>query len=310
MANNWRSNNALIRRAIFLIAFSGSLAAVIVGCHAASQTKRPSLSSSSVPKTSNNISYEGVSFTFDPLLASEVKAETAPQVTDGKPCDIWPEHPAFTLVGLRRAQIRVFPLKEFREAFAIASKKGNEGVIYPQNPPEWTTYFDEEVRVLKMLLQAKPEPREVGRFVARARGEKGCSAEMPFLPMWEACQAFVGRLRYVNFKNGQGVFFLTQWDRETAKVSNDAIEYAFQGITADNRYWIYAEFSVAAPFLPNGNEVEVMAWKEKNYLLSHKSKKYQAYLRPVLAKLEALPANKFQPSLDLLEQLIKSLEVH
>ncbi len=46
-----------------------------------------------------------------------------------------------------------------------------------------------------------------------------------------------------------------------------------------------------------------------NYLLSHKSKRYKEYLRPVLARLEALPTNKFQPNLDLLEQLIGSLEV-
>lgn len=127
--------------------------------------------------------------------------------------------------------------------------------------------------------------------------------------MWEASQAFVGRERYVNFKNGKGVFFLTQWDRETTQLSNDGLEYAFQGITNDGRYWIYGEFSITAPFLPNGEEPEVMAWNEKNYLLPHRSKKYQEYLRPVLAKLEALPANEFQPNLELLEQLIQSLEV-
>ena len=71
----------------------------------------------------------------------------------------------------------------------------------------------------------------------------------------------------------------------------------------------YAEFSVAAPFLPKGDEPEVVAWNEKNYLLSHKSKEYQNYLRPLLTKLETLPANKFQPKLELLEQLIGSLEV-
>jgi hypothetical protein len=38
-------------------------------------------------------------------------------------------------------------------------------------------------------------------------------------------------------------------------------------------------------------------------------KEYQNYLRPVLTKLDALPANKFQPNLELLEQLIGSLEV-
>jgi hypothetical protein len=239
-------------------------------------------------------------------------------MTDGKPSDIVPEHPAFTLAGYPRPrgltendpELRVFSITKFREAVAVASKDYAKNVIYPPNPPDWTTYFDEEVRVLKALLAAKPTQANVGRFLAKARGEPGCSAEMPFLPMWEACQAFAGHLRYVNFKNGKGVFFLTQWDRETTQISNDGLDYAFQGITDDGQYWIYAEFSVAAPFLPKGDEPEVVAWNEKNYLLSHKSKQYQNYLRPVFVKLEALPANKFQPNLELLDQLIGSLAVN
>lgn len=53
----------------------------------------------------------------------------------------------------------------------------------------------------------------------------------------------------------------------------------------------------------------MVAWNEKNYLLPHRSKEYQNYLGPVFAKLEALPATEFQPNLDLLEQLIGSLDV-
>lgn len=282
-----------------------------------SDTLQSAPSTQVIARKTNAVNYGGVSFAFDPSLAPDVKSETIPASTEGKPSDIWPEHPGFTLRGSPRSraqsekdpQIRVFPLREFRDAVAVASKKGNEGVVYPQNPPDWTTYFDEEVRVLKLLLAAKPPQMNIGRFLAGARGTPGCSAEMPFLPIWEACMAFVGHVRYVNFKNGKGVFFLTQWDTEASQVTNGGLEYAYQGITNDGRYWVYTEFSVAAPFLPEGEEPEVVAWDQKNYLLLHKSKAYQDYLRPVLTRLEALPPNKFQPNLELLEQLIGSLEV-
>jgi len=265
----------------------------------------------------NHVDYAGVRFTFDPSLASSVESGTIPAVVEGMPADIVPEHPSFRLVGYPRIQnmrpsdpkIKVFSIAKFREAVSIASKADAKNVVYPLNPPDWTTYFDTEVRVLKALMASKPAQASVGRFLAKARGESGCSAAMPFLPMWKACQAFASHVRYVNFKNGQGVFFLTQWDTETEQISNDGLEYAYQGITNDGRYWVYAEFSVTAPFLPRGDEPEVVAWNEKNYLLSHKSKEYQNYLRPVLTKLEALPANKFQPNLELVEQLIGSLEV-
>jgi hypothetical protein len=266
--------------------------------------------------STKSVSYGGVSFTYNTSLATRIKSVTIPESNEGKPGDVVPRHPSFTLIGYPALQdsrfgqpeIKVFSIKRFRAAMAIASKEGNSHVVYPTNPPEWTTYFDEEVRVLKALLAAKPASN-VRELVARSRGEEGCSSAMPFLPMWEACQAFVGRVRFVDFKNGQGVFFLTQWDTETSQISNTSLEYAYQGITNDGRYWIYAEFSVRAPFLPTGVEPEVMAWNEKNYLLSHKSEKYQDYLRPVLAQLEALPADRFQPNLELLERLIASLEV-
>jgi hypothetical protein len=277
------------------------------------QVKPPS--GPAVPRTST-VNYKGVSFTFDPSIAPEVKAETIPAMVDGKPCDIVPEHPAFTLVGSplpkgfpdSDPQIRVFPIAKFREAVAAASKEDAKHVVYPPNPIHWTIYFDEEVRTLEALIKEKPTKANVRAVIAKARRGGDCS-QMPFLPMWEACQAFVAHLTYVDFKNGKGVFFLTQWDRETTQVTNEGLEYAFQGITNDGKYYVYAEFSVRAPFLPKGDEPDVVAWAEKNYLLSHKSKEYQNYLRPVLAKLEALSTDKFQPNLDLLEQLIQSLEV-
>jgi len=277
--------------------------------------RAPAMPPDTTVNRSEAVDYGGVTFICDSSLATKVKSETIPAMVEGQPCDVIPEHPSFTLVGYPHgrttrqfAEIKVFSLAKFREAFAIASVEGNKGVIYPPNPPDWSTYFDEEVRVLKTLLAAKPTAN-LGRFIADARGEKGCSAAMPFLPMWEACMAFVGHVRYVNFKNGKGVFFLTQWDRETEQISNEGLELAYQGITNDGRYWVYAEFDVAAPSLPNGDEPEVVAWNEKNYLLSHQSKTYQDYVRPIVAKLEALPANKYQPDLNLLEQLIQSLEV-
>ena len=304
------------RRTVLIVAWLG-----VASAFAGFPPPRPSratkdLSHSGRALNLREINYRGVRFSYDSSLAPSVKSETIPASVEGKPCDLWPQHPAFTFAdypsvsGLPEGfpQLRVFPLAEFRKAFDIAGKEYAKTVVYPPNPAPWTDYFNTEVRVLKELLAAKPKAK-VGAFLARARGEKGCRGAMPFLPMWEACQAFTSHVHYAGFKNGNGVFFLTQWDRETEQISNAGLEYAYQGITNDHRYWVYAQFSVSAPFLPSGKEPHVIAWNEKNYLLSHRSKKYQTYLRPVLAKLEALPANQFQPNLELLDKLIQSLEV-
>lgn len=259
------------------------------------------------------VRYKGIHFSFDRSLAAEVRAETIAAFVDGKPSDVVPEYPLFTLLGYpnsevqqMRSHVRVFRVDKFREAMATASDSYARSVLGPP-PPAWTINFDKEVQVLKLLLANQPQSN-VGRFLGKARGEKGCG-DMPFLPMWEACQAFSARVRYFDFKNGKGVFFLTQFNRETELITNEYLEYAFQGLSDDGNYYVSAEFSVEAPILPKGFEPEIVAWAEKNYLLPHTSKKYQNYLRPVVKKLEALPANQFRPNLALLEKLIESLQI-
>ena len=243
-------------------------------------------------------------------------------MTDGKPCDVLPEHPSFTLVGYPKLRsmeetdphVRVFSIAKFREAFSIAGTEYSKNVVYPKNEWDWAKDFDKEVRVLQALLVKQPKSDELKAFLAKARSSEARKfddfPQMPFLPMWEASQAFFTRPQYINFKNGRGVFFLTQWNTETSKVTNDGLDYAFQGMTNDGQYYVYAEFAVTAPFLPNDNDSDVAAWNQKNYLLPQKCKQYQDYLRPIVAKLRTLPANQFRPDLGLIEKLIVSMEVH
>jgi hypothetical protein len=266
-------------------------------------------------QSSKDVDYRGVSLQFDQALAREIKAETVPASLSGKPSDLWPEHVAFSLAGYPRPhalpddfQIRVFSIKHFREAVETGYREyAQTAIVRPGD--SWTNDFDEEVRVLKALLAAKPAPTTVQNFLKRTRKKGDFNKGMPFLPMWEAQQAFISNVKYVNFRNGKGVFFLTQWDIETSQIANDGLEYAFQGITADGKYYVYAEFSVSAPKLPSGTEPTVIAWNEKNYLLPRQSKKYQDYVRPVVSQLQALRGDEFKPKLELLEQLISSLNV-
>jgi hypothetical protein len=268
-------------------------------------------------KNLRTVSYQGISFSFHPSLATEVKSETIPAMLSGKPSDIAPDHSAFTFIGYKLPrtlaqgdpQIRVFPIAKFRDAVRRASAENARTVVSPKKPPSWTIYFDEELRTLKALLAQRPGAKNLRRVIVRAR-RNASNSQLPFLPLWEATQAFAAHVRYVDFKNGKGVFFLTQWDpSDTTQVTNEGLEYAFQGITNDGQYHVYAEFAVKTAVLPRGDEPEVINWNKKNYLIEHQSRRYQNYLRPILAKLEALRADEFQPNLELLEELIGSLEV-
>ena len=297
-----------MRSVLIIIAAMGTLAASLAGYihpkHSETNNKF------------SEVKYGGVSLHVDEPLVTEIKAETIPASLSGKPSDLWPEHVAFTLVGYPPhpglpsgfPQLRVFSIQQFRDAIETGFRDYAKSTVF--KPREsWTNDFDEEVRVLKALLTAKPKQPAVQSFLKRIRHKTDYNKGMPFLPMWEAHQAFVSNVKYVNFRNGKGVFFLTQWDSETSRIANDGLVYAFQGITSNGRYYVYAEFSVSAPTLPNGHEPDVIAWNEKNYLLPRQSSDYQEYSRRVVAQLEALRGDEFQPKLELLERLISSIEV-
>jgi hypothetical protein len=262
------------------------------------------------------VKYGGISFQFDKALVNEIKAKTVAASLFGKPCDLWPEHVAFSLVGYPRPravppdfpQLRVFSVQRFRDAVESGYRDYAQDTAYKAEE-SWTKDFDEEVRVLNALLKTKPTQATVQNFLKRIRHKEDFNQGMPFLPMWEAQQAFISHVKYVNFRNGRGVFFLTQWDTETSQITNDGLEYAFQGITDNGKHYVYAEFSVSTPRLPKGDEPAVIAWNETEYLLPRQSQKYQAYVRRVVAQLQSIRGDEFQPKLELLERLISSLEV-
>jgi hypothetical protein len=295
-----------------------SIIGVYLGCaylrsRAIQAVQAKQLAASETAKA-NTVNYAGVRFTFDASLASKVNAEMLPEVIESKWTDIGPEYPLFTFEGYPHesreagsAEIRVFSISKFREV-ARKSSVWYNSTAYPGDI-DLRKDFDQEVRVLKLLLAKRPSPSQTGRFLGQARGSGGCGA-MPFLPMWEWCQAFATRLKYISFKNGDGFFYLAHMDRETSRVTQANLQYIFQGITGNGEYYVSALFPVAAPFLPKDSLVpEVEGWDTENYLLSHKSKKYQDYVHPIIRKLNALPAKNFTPRLDLVEHVIQSLEV-
>src|ERR1041385_7020932 len=195
----------------------------------------PPSASPEVTKT-NKVNYKGVSLTLDRSLASELTSETVRAVTDGKPCDIWPEHPAFTLVGypLPRGlpqgfpHLRVFEIARFRDAMRIAGEEDGKNIVPPRKD-DWSKDVDENASVLKKLVDERPSADRIKAVIGKHAGI-GCYdiPQVPFLPEWEACQPFVAHVRYVDFKNGKGIFFLTQWLTETEQITNEGLEYAFQ----------------------------------------------------------------------------------
>lgn len=241
-------------------------------------------------------SYNGVSFTYPVSLASEVKSETKPAAvlvgeTD-KPEGVVPAHTAFTFKGayaLRHEsafftpEVSIYHIQKYKEALAKS--------------PAYVQSFESDVQSLKAILDARPASIE---------------REVPFLPFGtDATQAFVSHLKYMNFKNGRGLIFLTQFNIEPSLVNNQGLIYVFQGLTDDGLYYVSARFPVTLPFLPAGYQSKTF----EKYSLSmfHGSdeksnqENYKQYLETIKRRIVDLPAKTFQPNLTLVDNLIRSL---
>ena len=222
-----------------------------------------------------DVTYEGVSFSFDTTLATDVNSETVAAV-QGEPDDPpWmavPEHILFTFNGyilpdrFHQPQIFVYPVADFQAA------NENAGDV---------------ITDLQQFLSDRPDAPD----------------HIPFLPVFNAAQMLRAYIAYIDFQNGSGVRFLTQYSQAATPVNNHELFYSFQGLTSDGSYYVAAIFPVANPILPADNSAipggDFEAFAET----------FQTYINDMEIQLSAQPASNFTPNLELLDALIQSLQV-
>ncbi|MDH5506537.1 MAG: hypothetical protein OEZ02_04890, partial [Anaerolineae bacterium] len=178
------------------------------------------------PTDAPDISYEGVSFSYDEAIAQFVNVETIAAVTDGEGPSwaVAPEHYRFSFVDyaladrFHEARILIYPTAEFEAA----------------NPQAANV-----VAALKAVLQSKPT---------------STAENLPFLPIWNAGALIQTNLGYVDFPGGSGVRYLTQHGQAYWPINNHDLFYTFQGLTSDGQYYIAAILPVSNPVLQETGE--------------------------------------------------------
>lgn len=205
-------------------------------------------------------------------LAQGKIVETIPAVPASDSVPYWevaPEHLRVTLDGypvsnhLMKAQIFIYPVEKLSEFSQAADQIAGD---------------------LPALLQSH-EAVDV----------------LPFLPIFNAQQVMHAQVQYLDFKNGNGVRFLTQFDQAPLPINNFELIFTFQGLTSDGKYYIAAVLPVTNPGLPADQQV--------NDELAAKMSDFPAYLAETTAWLEQQSADSFTPSLSALDALIQSIEV-
>ena len=206
-------------------------------------------------------------------VAQDQTVETVaavPAGADGPLWDVLPQHRRITLQGypvtdhLLQPQIFVYPVAGLAEYNEAAGQRAVD-------------------------LQALLESRQ-------------SADRMPFLPLFNAAQVMHTQVDYLDFKNGQGVRYLTQFDQAPLPINSFELIYTFQGLTDDGQTYIAAVLPVTHPDLPATplvNEQQIAELSD-----------FAAYLAQTVAWLEQQPGDSFTPNLAQLDALIQSLEVN
>jgi len=126
---------------------------------------------------------------------------------------------------------------------------------------------------------------------------------MPYLPPYNAAQVIHAQVKFMDFKNGSGVRFLTQFDQAVIPINNYELHYTYQGLTSDGKYYVAAVLPVNLEGLPADGNIDLYN-PPANFL-----EDFSKYLSDTVAMLDGQPANAFKPSLDQLDAMMGSLEI-
>jgi hypothetical protein len=233
-----------------------------------------------------DVTYENVTFSYHQSLAREYLAETVAAVPlvnkSEKPDGVWPRHFLITL----------------RESYVPARRRETGGefgevrlYVFPTSDTA-NKNFDADFPTTKQAVD------DLAAFLARRNPPRG--KPVPFLPWADAGQAFVGKRKFLRFRNGRGVLFLTQYGQEKVPLNNSDLVYTFQGLTDDNAWYVSAVFPVIAPGLPPAARMDdpVLAARGIDLTVSQAA-----------ARLEKVQPRNFTPSLTMLENVIRSLKI-
>lgn len=125
---------------------------------------------------------------------------------------------------------------------------------------------------------------------------------LPLLPLPTGSETFHSHPKLIEFENGFGISYITQYDLEPNFITNENIFYTFQGISEDGKFYISAFFPVDNADLPaNQNDSDSSVFQDVKFWETYRSK--------TVSDLNAASADEYNPNLDILDRMMASLQV-
>lgn len=125
---------------------------------------------------------------------------------------------------------------------------------------------------------------------------------LPFLPLNKAVQVMHAQVKTLDFKNGTGVRYLTQYANGLAPINNQELFYTFQGLTNDGKTYVAAVLPIYLNGLPS------YPTDTSNLPLEYTSD-YATYVANTVNQLNLQAASDYFPDLGKLDAMVQSIAV-
>lgn len=259
------------------------------------QTKSPQPTTSTTGNHGNlevkTIAFEGIRFTYPGWLVWKTSAQNIPAYVDPSGF-MYNDIPAHVRFDFSFPYTTRLLFADFQPDWApwLAHQNLENPEIVPQififpttEYAEISPLAEERIEMLKFHLDESTLSSE---------------GELPVLPTFNSAQDLHAQVYPLAFQGGHGLRFITRYSQGVSPVVNPSIFYTFQGLTDDGSLYVAAFFPLYIPTLPDHSQIK--DWDTFN-------QEYQDYMADISSDLEGLKPGDFEPDLDSLDALIRSI---
>jgi hypothetical protein len=232
--------------------------------------------------TINSVSLNGISFSFDSSLATNVNILQNP----GDPVDY--EAPGGPQV--KNAEFMLY--NQFPPTSSIESPAS----IRFYNTADFAgyTFFEERLQRLQTLLSERPD---LASYMAVP--EDMSDNSLPFLPVYPAGQVIRARAQYVEFAAVTGISYVTVYRQDASPFLGNEFIYTFQGLSTDGQYYVSAIFRLSTDLFPAEPDPNV----DMEAFIAH----INEYFTESITTLNEAAPEDFMPPLTTLDAVIQSI---
>ncbi len=167
------------------------------------------------------------------------------------------------------------------------------------NSVQMPTIYVYPVAELKEMNQTGPDQVDQLAELLNKKPDLATIKPLPFLPLFNAQSMFNVQAQYMDFANGSGIRYLTQFGQAAGPVTNEELFYTFQGLTDDGAYYVAAVLPIAQSDLPADTASADTRFADG----------FEAYIQGVMEGLATAAPDSFTPKLETLDNMVHTISV-